>query len=98
MALVQAQAVSCNLPIIGSLDSGASDIKQYVDNPEYINIVDPLTVDNIVNALFVAIEQSKKLEKIESYAGNGLINLTWEAYGRRYSEFLKTHRLSKKGI
>lgn len=91
MALVQAQAVSCNLPIVGSPDSGAADIKKYINDSEYVSIVDPLTVDNIVEALNNAIEQSRKLFYKELYAGNGLQNLTWDAYGSRYANFLNNN-------
>ena len=94
MALVQAQAVSCNLPIVGSPDSGAEDFKKYIDNPQFVNIVESLSVDNVVKSIYKAVEQSKEIDNSKKYAGEGLNNLTWEAYGKRYAEFLKQIELN----
>ena len=48
LAMVQAQAIACNLPMLGSIDSGAEDLKAMVDNPEYITILTEYTVDALI--------------------------------------------------
>ncbi len=87
LAMVQAQAVACNLPIVGSADSGAVDLRNMVEIPEYVTIIDDYSVDAVVNALHQAMANYEKL-KGKIYAGNVINNLTWEAYGKRYSDNL----------
>ena len=88
LAMVQAQAIACNLPLVGSVDSGAEDLRSMVEYPEYIAIIDCYTPECVKNAIEVALKKYDELgEKI--YAGSAIENLTWTAYGKRYSEFLK---------
>lgn len=88
LAMVQAQAIACNLPVVGTEDSGVEDLKDFVQNPEFINVVSPNTVDNIYANLVKTREQASSLSSY-LYAGNGLDNITWAAYGRRYATFLE---------
>ena len=92
LALVQVQAIACNLPIIGSRDSGALDLKKIVKYPEYITIVKDYTVDAVVDAIHEALANYKRLDRV--YAGDAMENLTWEAYGKRYAAFL--HKALKR--
>lgn len=92
LALVQVQAIACNLPIIGSRDSGALDLKKLVKCPEYITIVKDYTVDAVVDAIHEALANYKRLDSV--YAGDAMENLTWEAYGKRYAAFL--HKALKR--
>ena len=86
LALVQAQAIACNLPLIGSPDSGAPDLKTMVAKPEYVTIIKSFTVEAVVDAVHEALNNYKRLRG--TYAGDAISNLTWEAYGRRYAEFI----------
>ena len=88
LAMVQAQAIACNLPLVGSKDSGAEDLKMLVDKPEFITIIKEYTPTALIEAMHIAMDKSKEL-KGESYAGNAIVNLTWKAYGKRYSDFLQ---------
>lgn len=87
--MVFTQALACNLPIIGSPDCGAPDLKKMVENPENITIISDYSVDAICLAIKEAMSNYEKLGSI-SYAGNALENLTWEAYGKRYSNFINS--------
>jgi len=89
LALVQAQAIACNLPIVGSPDSGAEDLTQLVEFPENIAIIKDYTVDAVIDAIYQAMQQYEKFGDIR-YAGKALQHLTWEAYGKRYSAFLNS--------
>lgn len=93
LAMVQAQAIACNLPLVGSNDSGAEDLKAIVEHPEYITIIEDYTSKAVVNALAKALAQQKGLCN-KLYAGNADEKLTWQAYGKRYSDFL--HKIAKK--
>lgn len=93
LAMVQAQAIACNLPLIGSPDSGAKDLKQMVEYPEYITITKDHTAEAVLNAINTTIEKYQELNG-KIYAGNAIKNLTWEAYGKRYAEFL--HKITEQ--
>ena len=85
--MVLSQAVACNLPIIGSKDCGAPDLKEIVAFPEYIKIVNeysPQAIKKAIDESMVAFETLKG----KVYAGTAISKLTWKAYGERYSEFI----------
>lgn len=87
LAMVQAQAIACNLPLVGSADSGAEDLKDLVEYPEYITIIDKYTPECVKNAIDCGLEKYNQLGG-KVYAGSAIENLTWTAYGKRYSKFL----------
>ena len=88
LAMVQAQAVACNLPVVGSKDSGAEDLKTFVEQPDNIIIGEEFTAEAVVHALHEAMEQYDKLG-LTIYAGTAKEQLTWSSYGKRYTDFLK---------
>lgn len=89
LAMVQAQAIACNLPLIGSADSGAVDLKQMVEHPEYIHIIKDYTSHDVQKAIEEALKSFESMtEKNVIYAGKAIQELTWEAYGKRYAEFI----------
>ena len=88
LAMVQAQAVACNLPVVGSKDSGAEDLKRFVEQPDNIIIVEEFTAEAVIHALHKALEQYDKLG-FTIYAGTANEQLTWSSYGKRYTDFLK---------
>lgn len=86
LAMVQMQAIACNLPLVGSRDSGAVDLKAMVEKPEYVTIINDYTGEAVAAALRSALRSYATLTT--PYAGKAIENLTWEAYGRRYASFL----------
>ena len=89
LAMVQAQAIACNLPLVGSVDSGAEDLKKLVEYPEYITIIDNYIPEFVKSAIDCGLEKYNQLgDKV--YAGSAIENLTWSAYGKRYTDFIKT--------
>ena len=94
--MVYSQALACNLPIVGSIDSGAPEIKCRVAMPQCVIIIDDYTTKSVMKGIKEAMSQYEMLQGVQ-YAGNAIGDLTWDAYGRRYSEWLHTI-LSKKGI
>ena len=62
LALVQPQAVACGLPLVITKHTGGDDLLQYIDNKNYIKVVDNFNdIDeigiNIQNALDIANSQ-----------------------------------------
>lgn len=93
LAMVQAQAIACNLPLIGSKNSGAEDLQQMVEYPQFISLIENYTPESLIKAMNQAMENYSSL-KGKTYAGTAIENLTWEAYGKRYANFL--HSIIKK--
>ena len=88
LALVQAQAIACNLPIIGSKDSGVEDLLQIVDDPYFITILKDYSVAAVVEGINSALKKCEELGT-QQYAGDLKKNLSWDAYGKRYSDNIK---------
>lgn len=86
--MVLTQAIACNLPIIGSPDSGAEDLQQMVLHPEYITLIKSYEVEAVIESIQDALSKYNRLGE-SLYAGDAIHNLTWEAYGQRYFHFLK---------
>lgn len=93
LAMVQAQAIACNLPLIGSKNSGAEDLKQMVEDPQFITLIEDYTSDALIKAMNQAMKNYESLNG-KTYAGTAIENLTWEAYGKRYAAFL--HSITKR--
>ena len=86
--MVLSQGVACNLPIIGSKDTGAEDLKRLVEHPEYVTIIKDYTPEALSEAIRIALDKYKKLDSA-SYAGSSIEKLSWAAYGERYQEMLQ---------
>lgn len=85
--MVLSQAVACNLPIVGSMDCGAPDLKRMVEYPEYITIIKDYSVESVCSGIQTALNKYQELGN-SLYAGDAVENLTWEVYGKRYANFL----------
>lgn len=88
LAMVQAQAIACNLPVIGSPDSGIEDLKNMVDRPDMISMIEDYTPEAVLKSVRYALTKYEELQG-HIYAGEAINNLTWDAYGRRYALFLQ---------
>lgn len=87
LAMVQAQAVACGLPIVCSKDSGGRDLKALVENPQYIIEMSSFDVDAIHECVEKALKYASLQTELRDYAGNVAASLTWTAYGKRYIDF-----------
>lgn len=89
LAMVQAQAIACNLPVIGSPNSGAEDLRRMVRNPLFITLIDSYSVESVKAAITRSLEHYCTLGE-ELYAGDAMSELSWYSYGKRYAHFLKS--------
>lgn len=89
LAMVQAQAIACNLPMVGSVDSGAEDLRTMVEYPEYITIVNEYTPACVKKSIDKGLDMYDSLGN-KVYAGKAIENLTWSAYGKRYADFINS--------
>ena len=91
LALVQLQAASCGLPVVGSTRSGVIDLAYLLGNPkECIIIEEPLSVNSISLAIQKALSYAESLpDGPRVQYGEKIDNISWVAYGKRYYEILK---------
>ena len=88
MALVQAEAIACNIPLVGSPNSGAIDLQKMVECPQYISVISEYSTEALIDAIEYSLSMYDDLINI-NYAGGCIRELTWSAYGRRYVDFLE---------
>lgn len=85
MALVQMQAIACGLPIVCSMHTGGRDIGDVTGMNEWIFEMEVYTVEDLKRQILRALDFSKTCDpntlRLES--------LSWEAYGKRYADFLR---------
>jgi len=90
LAMVQAQAIACNLPLIGSKDSGAEDLKSLIGNTKYIMILEEYTLESLISILCHSMDLYKKTNGM-IYPIDLLEKLSWESYGKRYANFINNN-------
>ena len=87
LALVQAQALACGLPIVCSDRTGGADLKRLLGDVEYIYIFPHGDVEAMGKAIQKALEY-EKYHRGQDLLGEKRQILSWEAYGKRYNDFL----------
>lgn len=85
MAMVQMQAIACGLPIVCSMHTGGRDIGDVTGMNEWIFEMEEYTVEDLKRQILRALDFSKDCDPKTMR----LKNLSWEAYGKRYADFLK---------
>lgn len=92
MAMVQMQALSCGLPIVCSMHTGGRDIGEITGMTDWVFEMQKYNIEELKAQILKALDFAKT-------CGAGklkLENLSWKAYGKRYSIFL--HDIVKKKI
>lgn len=87
--IVVAQAVACGLPVVCSNFTGAKDIKNIIDNEKWIVVMKDYTVEKLYTSINIALDLASSQVGERCYSNNLQSNLSWEAYGKRYTNFLK---------
>lgn len=87
LAMVQAQALACGLPLIGSKDSGAEDILNLLGKKHYIGILSEYTSYSLVNEMDKCIEYVSHNGGVDVFV-NDLSKFSWSAYAKRYNDFI----------
>jgi starch synthase len=89
LSMVQAQAIACGLPIVCSKDTGGRDLRNLLTDQKWIIELENTDKDTILNAINQALQLAATQTGVRDYAQTDLQKLSWEAYGRRYSEMIK---------
>lgn len=86
LALVQAQALACGLPLLCSQHTGGTDLKKLIDIPDAIVEVDIDNPASIREGFKKVIELSDNLTGADLLGDKGRRNLSWRAYAERYAQ------------
>ena len=92
LSLVQAQALSCGLPVVGSARSGVEDLAQLsgLDAP-VLQAVTPELDGGLRESVARALEFSASMPAgPRDLLGDRRNDLSWSEYGKRYDEFLRS--------
>ena len=88
LSLVQAQALASGLPVLCSQYTGGADLKSMIQCPDAIIEVDIHSSTSIDDGLKRIMEFCLKRSHSDHLGEKGRKNLSWTAYGERYSSFL----------
>jgi glycosyltransferase involved in cell wall biosynthesis len=97
LAMVQAQALACGLPIVCSAHTGGRDLQRYINDKSWIVEMQEYTIDALNKCIMKALQLSKTQLGLRAYAGPACEQLTWKAYGERYNQTLEDVQSSKRG-
>lgn len=89
LAMVQAQALACGLPIVCSKETGGRDLKNLLKDKKWIIEMQEFSVEELNKCIKEALQLSQTQTGERNYAHDDINNLTWEAYGKRYNVFLQ---------
>lgn len=88
LALVQAQAIVCGLPVVCSKETGGVDLREQLADKKWIIEMEDLSVEALLDAVDKGLNLARMQRGKRNYAGEGMKRLSWENYGARYSEKL----------
>jgi starch synthase len=86
LAMVQCQALACGLPIVCSKDTGGRDLREFLNDKEWIVEMNDFSLEALQECIDKALLLANKQKGERNYAGSSLENLTWSAYGERYAK------------
>jgi glycosyltransferase involved in cell wall biosynthesis len=89
LALVQAQALACGLPLVCTDRTGGEDLKAFVDDPALIRVVPPDDPRALAEGLQEALDRARRAAGPRDLLGRGRERLSWPAYAERYDRFLR---------
>lgn len=88
LALVQAQAIACGLPIVCSTETGGRDLRELITNQKYVVEMHSFDVESLHECVENALSITQDQTGLRDYSAQDMFNLSWEAYGKRYRDNL----------
>lgn len=89
LAMVQPQALVCGLPIVCSKHTGGRDLRNFLKDKKWIIEMKEYSVEELTKCIQEALSLSKTQKGMRTYSEGVVEQLTWSAYGKRYSDNLK---------
>ncbi|RME72864.1 MAG: glycosyltransferase [Verrucomicrobia bacterium] len=86
MAMVQAQALACGVPVVCSDKSGGEDLRDFLDDPSWVTVVPAGSLEALREGIAVGLERARSQIGRRSILERQRERLSWRAYGERYAE------------
>ncbi len=87
--MVLAQALACGLHVVASAYTGGPDLRMMVPDPNRVGVVPPGDPEQLARAILAALDRALDAGGMREGLGAVREQVSWEAYGRRYDQFLK---------
>jgi len=97
LALVQAQALACGLPLVCTDRTGGEDLREFLDDPSLITVVPHDDPEALADALRFALDRARRQSGIRDILGPAREKLSWRAYGERYARAIEERMPPKNG-
>lgn len=88
LAMVQAQAVACGLPVVCSKETGGIDLRDMLPDKQWIIEMPEYSLSSLHDCVQQALALAGRQHGLRQYAGESLTEMSWAAYGRRYDSLL----------
>jgi glycosyltransferase involved in cell wall biosynthesis len=90
LSLVQAQALSCGLPLVCTDRTGGEDLREFLDDPSWVTVVPAGDVAALRHGIEQAFVKSRTQSGLRDILGSQRGQFSWRAYGERYNQKLKS--------
>ena len=87
LALVQAQALACGLPLVCTDRTGGEDLQRMLDDPAWVSVVPSDDAGALAAAIRAMLSRARNPHR-ERVLGPAREQLGWAAYGARYAQEL----------
>ena len=88
LALVQAQALACGLPLVCTDRTGGEDLQRMLDDPAWVSVVPSDDTDALAAAIRAMLPRALEPTRERRVLGTTREDLGWAAYGARYAREL----------
>lgn len=86
LSMVIPQMLACGIPVIATTNTGAADLINPGENGYVVPIRDATQIAEHITYLY---RHPEKLAQMQQRAAAGTADLTWDAYGRRYTDTIQ---------
>ena len=89
LSYVQAQALSCGLPLVCTERTGGEDLAEFLDDPSWVTVVPLDDVAALRAGIAQALAKAGTQTGVRDILGAAREKLSWRAYANRYDRSLK---------
>ena len=89
LAMVQAQAVACGLPLVCSQETGGRDLFDLLEDRSYLFEMSTYSLEALAQEVRKALAAAERQVGVRNYAGSAIERLSWHSYGTRYTAALQ---------
>jgi alpha-maltose-1-phosphate synthase len=86
LSLVLVQALACGLPVVCTDRTGGVDLRELLDDPEWVTIVPADDAEALQHGIEAAFLKSAQQEGVREVLGSARHKFSWAEYGKRYSD------------